>query len=217
MHLSGLIEAVYNKVMGLFRRQRQSKGTTGFLEGQVLIAMPNTPDPKMEQATIFLCAHSEHGAMGLVLNRLVGNLSFADLLRQLKIMPAAKRIEGVPVQFGGPVQTGRGFVLHSADYSGGDSTVKIGQAAGLQLGLTATVDVVKAIADGRGPKASMLALGYAGWGKGELESQIQRNAWLTCPPDDYLLFGRNYQDKWEHAIHKLGITPSQLSRDAGRA
>ena len=157
MHLPALTERVYTKSMGLFRKQRMPLGGTGFLEGHVLIAVPNTPDPKMEQATIFLCAHSEHGAMGLVLNRLVGNLSFADLLRQLKIMPAARRIEGVPVHFGGPVQTGRGFVLHSGEYSGGDSTVRIGQSVGLQVGLTATVDVVKAIADGHGPKASMLA------------------------------------------------------------
>lgn len=217
LHLSGLIEAVYNLPMGLFRKSRPEKrGATGYLEGQVLIAMPNMPDPKMEQATIFLCAHSERGAMGLVLNKLVGNMSFTDLLRQLRIMTPGQRIEGVPVQFGGPVETGRGFVLHSPDYSAGDSTMKIG-APGGQLGLTATVDVVKAIAEGRGPRASMLALGYAGWGAGELESQIQRNAWLTCPPDDYLLFGRHYQNKWEHGIRKLGISPSQLSRDTGRA
>lgn len=204
--------------MGLFSRPRQQKrGSAGYLEGQVLVAMPNMPDPKMEQATIFLCAHSPDGAMGLVLNKLVGNISFADLLRQLRIMPSGKRIEGVPVQFGGPVETGRGFVLHSPEYSAGESTARVTLSSGVQLGLTATVDVVKAIADGRGPRASMLALGYAGWGPGELESQIQRNAWLTCPPDDFLLFGRHYQDKWEHGIRKLGITPSQLSRDAGRA
>jgi putative transcriptional regulator len=204
--------------MGLFGRSRQEKrGAAGSLEGQVLIAMPNMPDPKMEQATIFLCAHSERGAMGLVLNKLVGNMSFADLLRQLRIMPAARRIEGVPVQFGGPVETGRGFVLHSPEYSAGRSTMKVGQAAGLQLGLTATVEVLKDIAEGKGPKASMLALGYAGWGSGDLEDEFQRNAWLTCPPDDYLVFGRHYQNKWEHGIRKLGIDPSQLSRDTGRA
>ena len=204
--------------MGLFSRSRQQKrGTTGYLEGQVLIAMPNMPDSKMEQAIIFLCAHSERGAMGLVLNKLVGNMSFADLLRQLRIIPTARRIEGLPVQFGGPVETGRGFVLHSTDYSAGESTVRVGEALGLQLGLTATVEVLKAIADGKGPSASMLALGYAGWGAKELEGQIQRNAWLTCPPDDFLLFGRDYQNKWEHSIRKLGIAPSQLSRDAGRA
>ena len=216
--LPGQGEAVYNRVMGFFLKSRQPKRpATGYLEGQVLIAMPNMPDPKMEQATIFLCAHSERGAMGLVLNKLVGNMSFAELLRQLRIMPPARRIEGIPVQFGGPVETGRGFVLHSGEYTAGPSTMKVGQLAGLNLGLTATVDVVKEIAEGRGPKASMLALGYAGWGAGELENEIRRNAWLTCPPDDYLLFGHHYQNKWEHGIRKLGITPSQLSRDTGRA
>lgn len=204
--------------MGLFRKSPlQNSETAGYLEGHVLVAMPSMPDPNMAQATIFLCAHAPGGAMGLMLNKLVGNISFADLLRQLRIMPAGKRIHGVPVQFGGPVQTGRGFVLHSNEYDAGASTTKVGQSLGLRLGLTETVDVVKAIADGRGPKESMLALGYAGWGAGELESQIQRHAWLTCPPDDFLLFGHSYQDKWEHAIRKLGIDPSKLSRDAGRA
>lgn len=204
--------------MGLFGRARQQRPVaTGYLEGQVLIAMPHMPDPKMEQATIFLCAHSERGAMGLVLNKLVNNMSFTELLRQLRIMPPARRGPGKAVQFGGPVETGRGFVLHSSEYSAGESTMKIGQASGLNVGLTATVDVVKDIAEGRGPQASMLALGYAGWGAGELETQIQRNAWLTCPADDYLLFGPQLEGKWLHSIQKLGINPSQLSRDTGRA
>ena len=204
--------------MGLFGRARQQRSApVGYLEGQVLIAMPHMPDPKMEQATIFLCAHSARGAMGLVLNKLVGNMSFSELLRQLRIIPQVRRVQGLPVLFGGPVETGRGFVLHSSDYSAGDSTTKIGQAAGLNVGLTATVDVVQAIAEGKGPRTSMLALGYAGWGAGELESQIQRNAWLTCQADDFLLFGQLYKDKWEHSIRKLGIKPSQLSRDTGRA
>ncbi len=204
--------------MGLFGKSRQQKpAATGYLEGQVLIAMPHMPDPKMEQATIFLCAHSERGAMGLVLNKLVGNMNFAELLRQLRIIPQARRVQGLPVQFGGPVETGRGFVLHSPEYEAGNNTMKVGQAAGLNVGLTATVDVVKAIAEGKGPRTSMLALGYAGWGAGELEGQIRRNAWLTCQADDFLLFGQHYQKKWEHSIRKLGINPSQLSRDTGRA
>ncbi len=190
---------------------------TDYLEGQVLIAMPHMPDPKMGQATIFLCAHSERGAMGLVLNKLVNNMSFTELLRQLRIIPPGRQPQGKRVQFGGPVETGRGFVLHSSEYSAGESTMKVGQAIGLNVGLTATVDVVKDIAEGRGPQASMLALGYAGWGPGELEGQIQRNAWLTCKADDYLLFGPQLEGKWLHSIRKIGINPSQLSRDAGRA
>jgi putative transcriptional regulator len=200
--------------MGLFGRSRkQAPSSGGYLEGQVLIAMPNMPDPKFEQAVLFLCAHSERGAMGLVLNKLVSNITFYDLLRQLRIRPQTRSIPGVPVQFGGPVETGRGFVLHSQDYSAGDATVKVGS----NVGLTATVDVLRAMAEGSGPRSSMLALGYAGWGNGQLETEIQRNGWLTCPADDYLLFGQNLQGKWDYAIRKLGFNPSQLSRDSGRA
>ena len=200
--------------MGLFGRSRpQRPAGGGYLEGQVLIAMPNMPDPKFEQAVLFLCAHSERGAMGLVLNKLVSNITFIDLLRQLRIRPQARSVPGVPVQFGGPVETERGFVLHSPEYSAGETIAKVGQ----NVGLTATVDVLKAIADGKGPKQAMVALGYAGWGAGQLETEIQRNGWLTCPADEYLLFGNNLTYKWEHAIRKLGVNPGQLSRDAGRA
>lgn len=204
--------------MVFFSASRQATPPTpGSLEGQVLVAMPGIPDRKMEQAAIFLCAHSERGAMGLILNKLVRNMSFVDLLRQLRIMPRSKGGVGLPVMFGGPVETERGFVLHSGEYDAGGSTMRIGQHAGLNLGLTATVDVVSDIAEGRGPRASMLALGYAGWGAGQLESELARNAWLVCPSDDFLLFGQNYELKWEHGLRKLGINPSQLSRDSGRA
>jgi putative transcriptional regulator len=196
--------------MAIFRTKR-TQGS--YLEGQVLIAMPNMPDPKMEQAVLFLCAHSAKGAMALCLNKLVQNITFFDLLRQLRIRPQSRTLNGLPVQFGGPVETGRGFVLHTQDYSAPDTTVKVGNA----VGLTATVDVLKAIADGKGPKQAMVALGYAGWGAGQLENEIQRNGWLTCPADEYLLFGNNLTYKWEHAIRKLGVNPAQLSRDAGRA
>ena len=192
---------------------RSKKNQGSYLEGQVLIAMPNMPDPKMEQAVLFLCAHSEKGAMALCLNKLVQNITFFDLLRQLRIRPQSRTINGLPVQFGGPVETGRGFVLHTQDYASQDTTVRVGNA----VGLTATVDVLKAIADGKGPKQAMVALGYAGWGAGQLENEIQRNGWLTCPADEYLLFGNNLTYKWEHAIRKLGVNPAQLSRDAGRA
>ncbi|MCE9523680.1 MAG: YqgE/AlgH family protein [Alphaproteobacteria bacterium] len=200
--------------MGLFGRSRQQRPASGgYLEGQVLIAMPNMPDPKFEQAVLFLCAHSERGAMGLVLNKLVNNITFMDLLRQLRIRPQTRSVPGVAVQFGGPVETGRGFVLHSPEYSAGETTAKVGQ----NVGLTATVDVLKAMAEGNGPRNAMLALGYAGWGTGQLESEIQHNGWLTCPADDYLLFGQQLQGKWDYAIRKLGFNPSQLSRDSGRA
>lgn len=199
--------------MPLFGRTTKKTQPATVLEGQVLIAMPNMPDPKFEQSVLFLCAHSEQGAMGLCLNKLVSNITFFDLLRQLRIRPQSRQTSALPVQFGGPVETGRGFVLHSADYRSPETTVAVGDT----VGLTATVDVLKAIADGRGPKKAMLALGYAGWGGGQLESEIQRNGWLTCPADETLLFGNNLAGKWEYAIRKLGINPSQLSRDSGRA
>jgi putative transcriptional regulator len=204
--------------MGLFgNRRRQQKTADLNLEGHVLIAMPNMPDPKFEQAVVFLCAHSKEGAMGLVLNKLVSNITFVDLLQQLRIRSNVKAVPGMPIQFGGPVETGRGFVLHTPDYTAGESTMKVGHHIGLNVGLTATVDVLKAIAEGKGPKASMLALGYAGWESGQLEREIQQNGWLTCPADHQLLFGHDLRSKWEYAIRKLGFNPSQLSRDAGRA
>jgi putative transcriptional regulator len=203
--------------MGLFgNKRKEQRPTGGYLEGQVLIAMPSMPDPKFEQAVVFLCAHSKQGAMGLVLNKVVSNITFVDLLKQLRIRPATK-VPGKAILFGGPVETGRGFVLHTPDYSAGDSTVKIGNQVGLNVGLTATVDVLKAIADGGGPSQSMLALGYAGWQSGQLEREIQQNGWLTCPADEYLLFGSELRGKWDYAIRKLGFNPSQLSRDMGQA
>jgi putative transcriptional regulator len=199
--------------MGLFgSKPRQPQGGP-HLEGQVLIAMPSMPDPKFAQAVVFLCAHSERGAMGLVLNKLVGNITFVDLLRQLRIRPQARGVQSKAVQFGGPVETGRGFVLHSPEYNAGAATVQVIPG----VGLTTSVDVLKAIAEGQGPNASMLALGYAGWGAGQLEREFAQNGWLTCPADEYLLFGNQLQGKWEYAIKKLGINPSQLSRDTGRA
>jgi putative transcriptional regulator len=204
--------------MAFFSASRQAlPPNPGSLEGQVLVAMPGIPDRKMEQAAIFLCVHSERGAMGLILNKLVRNMSFVDLLRQLRLTPRSKGVAGLPVMFGGPVETERGFVLHSGEYEAGSSTMRIGQNAGLNLGLTATVDVIADIADGRGPRASMLALGYAGWGAGQLEAELARNAWLICPSDDFLLFGQNNELKWEHGLRKIGVNPSQLSRDTGRA
>lgn len=199
--------------MGLFGNKRKE---VKYLEGQVLIAMPSMPDPKFEKAVVFLCAHSKQGAMGLVLNKVVSNITFVDLLKQLRIRPA-KQVPGKAILFGGPVETGRGFVLHTPDYSAGDATVKIGNQVGINVGLTATVDVLKAIAEGHGPKDSMLALGYAGWQSGQLEREIQQNGWLTCPADEYLLFAPDLQGKWAYAIRKLGFDPSRLSRDMGQA
>ena len=187
-------------------------GTQGdYLTGQLLIAMPNMPDMRFARTVIFICAHSEDGAMGLVINRLVGSVTFPDLLEQLEINSDDVSQE-IRVHFGGPVESGRGFVLHSGDYRH-ESTL---QVAG-EMALTATVDILQDIAHGRGPRRSLLALGYAGWGPGQLDSEIQANGWLHATADEELVFGEDIDSKWERAIAKLGVEVSLLSGDAGHA
>lgn len=183
----------------------------GYLEGQLLIAMPSMGDPRFERTVIFMCAHSAQGAMGLVVNKLANQISFGELLEQLNIdAPVVKR--EMRVHFGGPVETGRGFVLHSADYQQ-ESTLMVGKS----VGLTATVDILRAIADGAGPRLGLLALGYAGWAPGQLDSEIQANGWLSAPADLDILFDADLDTKWERALSKVGVDVSFLSTDAGHA
>ncbi len=181
------------------------------LAGQLLIAMPNMSDPRFARSVIYVCAHNEEGAMGLVVNKAIGSLTFEELLQQLGLEAEAVS-EEIRIHFGGPVETGRGFVLHSADYI---------QEGSLQvnddMALTATVDILRDIADGNGPRRSLLALGYAGWGPGQLDSEIQANGWLNVEADENLVFDPDLDDKWERAIAKLGFDPSSLSGDAGHA
>ncbi len=186
-------------------------GGEGYLTGQLLVAMPQMEDPRFARSVVYLCAHTAEGAMGLVVNKLMDNISFPDLLDQLNLS-GAEAPDGIRVHFGGPVETGRGFVLHSADFVQ-DATLVIDDA----VGLTATIDILKAIAAGQGPRHSLLALGYAGWGPGQLDDEIQRNGWLCVPADDGLIFGGGLDDRWERAIGKLGIDASMLSGFAGRA
>ncbi|HMB74962.1 MAG TPA: YqgE/AlgH family protein [Kiloniellaceae bacterium] len=183
----------------------------GYLTGQMLIAMPSMRDARFARTVIFLCAHNEDGAMGLVVNRLVGAITFPDLLGQLGI-DVTPDVEEIRVHFGGPVESGRGFVLHSADYSQ-DSTLDVDG----RIALTATVDILKDIAAGTGPRQHLMALGYAGWGPGQLDSEIQANGWLHVEADDNLIFGEDLNNKWEHAIGKLGVSVSMLSDEAGHA
>ena len=183
----------------------------GYLAGQMLIAMPQMQDARFSRAVVYLCAHTAEGAMGLVVNRLFNALSFPDLLEQLNIEPTPL-CEPIRIHFGGPVEAGRGFVLHSTDYVQ-DTTLLVDD----RVALTATVDVLKAIAEGRGPKQSLLALGYAGWGAGQLDSEIRENAWLNAPSDEELLFGLEIEHKWERAIAKIGVDFSMLSGDVGHA
>lgn len=184
---------------------------SGYIEGQLLIAMPTMSDPRFERTVIYLCAHSAAGAMGLVINKPLTNITFPELIEQLGIENVPSR-DDIRLHFGGPVETGRGFVLHSADYVR-EATVKIGE----DVAMTATVDVLKAIADGNGPDKIILALGYAGWRAGQLDGEIQANGWLHCEPDSNLIFSDDLNKKWPNAINKLGIDPSLLSMDAGHA
>lgn len=182
----------------------------GYLTGQLLIAMPQMRDPRFVRTVIYMCAHSTDGAMGLVVNKLMDNVTFSDLVDQLNIEGA--KDSDIRVHFGGPVETGRGFVLHSADYVQ-DATLKIND----DVALTATVDVLRDIAQGQGPRRHLLALGYAGWGPGQLDDELQRNGWLSVPADEALIFGADLSHRWEEAVGKLGIDVSFLSGDAGHA
>lgn len=182
------------------------------LEGRLLIAMPGMGDPRFDRTLIYLCAHSEDGAMGLVVNKTADNLTFDDLLSQLKI-PLQADCDSIRVHYGGPVEMGRGFVLHSADFGAEESTLRITD----EVCLTATVDILRAMAKGEGPSRCMLALGYAGWAPGQLEDELQRNGWLYCEADDALLFGAHDAAKWGDALRKIGVDPAMLSATGGSA
>ncbi len=191
----------------------------GYLDGQLLIAMPVMSDPRFARSVIYVCAHSEDGAMGLVINQRAAHISFPDLLERLGIVPTgpdedlADNVRSMSIHVGGPVETGRGFVLHSADYFANDSTLPIEDG----VCLTATIDILKAIAAGTGPHQAILALGYAGWSPGQLESEIQANGWLNCPADPDLIFDPDLDTKYTRALAKIGIDPSHLVNDAGHA
>jgi putative transcriptional regulator len=191
----------------------------GYLDGQLLIAMPVMGDPRFERSVIYICAHSSEGAMGIMVNRPAGSIDFPELLMQLKIINEAEQAmlpgnaESMKVLQGGPVDTGRGFVLHSSDFYIKDATLKIAEG----ICLTATIDILKAIAKGVGPKHAILALGYAGWAPGQLENEIQENGWLHCDADPDLIFGDDIEDKYSRALRKIGIDPGMLSNEAGHA
>ena len=191
----------------------------GYLDGHLLLAMPSMTDPRFQRAVIFMCAHSSDGAMGIIVNQRASHITFPKLLEQLDISPAQSAesiripIEKMAVHTGGPVETGRGFVLHTTDYFAADSTLPIDDS----VSLTATVDILRAIAAGSGPVRSLLALGYAGWAPGQLDSEIQANGWLTCPADADIVFDADVESKYERAMAKLGVHPSFLVAEAGHA
>jgi len=182
-----------------------------YLTGQLLIAMPGMMDPRFQRTVIYMCAHNADGAMGLVINKLFGSITFNDLLEQLGLEDA-RPAANMPVHYGGPVESGRGFVLHSTDYVREGTLVVDDEVA-----LTATIDILRAIGENRGPKRSVLLLGYAGWGPGQLDAEIQANGWLNVPCDEDLLFDPDLEAKWERAIGKLGASISMLSGEAGHA
>jgi putative transcriptional regulator len=183
----------------------------GYLAGQLLVAMPQMLDERFAKTVIYMCAHTEDGAMGLVVNKVMENIDFPDLLDQLGLSPSPTGDE-IKVHFGGPVESGRGFVLHSSDYIQ-DATMVIDDT----IAMTATTDILRDIAEGDGPRNSLLALGYAGWGPGQLDSELQANGWLSVPADDTLVFGTDPKSIWQGALAKMGIDVSMLSGDAGHA
>ena len=182
------------------------------LGGKLMVAMPGLSDPRFDRAVILICAHSDEGAMGLILNKPVPDLSFDRLLDQLNL-PRGAAGRDIRVHFGGPVERGRGFVLHSTDYTGGPATMRV--AGG--FGMTATLDVLEAMANGAGPRRALLALGYAGWAPGQLEGEIARNDWLTADAAEEVVFAADDAGKWRAALRQLGIDPITLSGTAGHA
>ncbi len=190
-----------------------------YLDGQVLVAMPGMMDERFARSVIYICAHSAEGAMGIILNRPAANVNMPDLLVQLEIIPEPERISlpqrvgRMQVLMGGPVETSRGFVLHSPDFHIAQSTLPIDDS----VCLTATIDILRAIAAGTGPENAVLALGYAGWGAGQLELELQANGWLNCPADAELIFNTSADIRYEMALRRIGIEPAMLSMEAGHA
>jgi putative transcriptional regulator len=207
-----------------FRKQeateaRRDGGERRFLDGQLLVAMPGMADERFARSVIYLCAHSEEGAMGIIVNQPSRVKNFPELLVQLQVIAPQERIslprgaEEIQVLSGGPVQTDRGFVLHTPDFFLDNSTLPIDDG----VSLTATVDILRAIAAGEGPDRALLALGYAGWDAGQLEDEIQRNGWLHCPASPALLFDRDLASKYTRALRSMGVELERLSASAGHA
>ncbi|MEN3930354.1 YqgE/AlgH family protein [Microvirga sp. W0021] len=191
----------------------------GFLEGHLLIAMPTMDDPRFERSVIYMCSHTDQGAMGIIINRPAEHIDFPELLVQLDIISEKdtfdlnSRLHNFELMMGGPVENTRGFVLHSPDYRTPDNTIDIDDG----VCLTATVDILRAIARGAGPKEALLALGYAGWSPGQIESEVQANCWLTCPATADILFHEAVDLRYEMALHSIGVDLGFLSNVAGRA
>jgi putative transcriptional regulator len=184
----------------------------GFLLGKLLIALPGMPDPRFEKSVIFMCTHNDRGAVGLIVNKPLEGLTFRELVEKLDVHVTANTPDP-PVLFGGPVGSGQGFVLHTSEYAANDATLRVTP----DISLTTSVDVLRAIAEGHGPQKALFALGYAGWGPGQIESELGTNGWIHCDPDKTILFDLTHEAKWRAALAKLGADISGLSAEAGRA
>jgi putative transcriptional regulator len=200
-------------------RVQDKTSSRGYLDGQFLIAMPGMQDSRFARTVVYVCAHSPDGAMGIMINQAAPQITFRDLLVQLDVIPEGPEIRlpepagRMQVHRGGPVETTRGFVLHSADYFIENSTLPIDE----HVCLTATLEILKAIAVGNGPENALLALGYAGWAPGQLESEIQANGWLFCQATPELIFDPKLEGKYERALGLIGIDASRLASEAGHA
>lgn len=198
---------------------RSGKRSEGYLEGQMLVAMPSMGDERFARTVVFMCAHSAEGAWGIVVNRRSRRLKFPELLVQLEVVDEDEvgklppNTANIQVLRGGPVERSRGFMLHTADYDGDASTVRLPGG----IAVTATLDILKTIAQGEGPRKAALALGYAGWAPGQLDQELQANGWLTVEADDSFVFDPDQESKYDRALRKLGIDPAMLSAEAGHA
>lgn len=182
------------------------------LTGKLLLAMPGMGDPRFSRAVIFVCSHDDQGAMGLIVNFPLLNLSFGQLLEQLKITPDATAPIDIPVMSGGPVETARGFMLHTSEFAQPDTII-----VNDRFGVSGTLDALKAVASGIGPKEMIFMLGYAGWSAGQLDAELQENSWMIADADHELLFNTPYEDKWDSAMLRMGINPGMLSSVSGHA
>jgi len=191
----------------------RSKTIPGYLTGQLLVAMPGMTDKRFARAVIYMCVHSmDEGAMGLIINKPMPDVSFGDILQNLNIQPRSDICSNIQVHRGGPVQTQLGFILHSSEYQKSGTLL-----VDSEIALSTTTEILKAIAEGNGPSRNLMALGYAGWDSRQLDDEIKRNAWLNVPADADLLFSDDYDSKWNKAIAKLGISAHMLSSEAGHA
>lgn len=196
----------------IVRPMTESVSSPMDLSGKLLIAMPGMGDPRFDRSVIYMCAHSEDGAMGLIVNQPAADLAFGDLLEQLEIDPSDESLP-TEIHVGGPVEHGRGFVLHSSEYLIAESTLRVDD----NFAMTATLEILEDMAMRRGPLKALLALGYSGWAPGQLEGEIAQNGWLTCDASPELVFSTSNEQKWEKALAVLGIDPLTLSASAGRA